>query len=92
MGRRTPHFARCDVLAAGVAASVVAAASASAAVPTPGIAPGTAAATADHDDDQDDPQAGVVSVVKAHTCHLALRHSMRPAGIWSLAIGKFLRV
>ena len=52
-----------------------------------------AAATADQDDDDDEPQAGtvVVSVVKAHDCHLTLRHSMRWISFGSLAILKFLR-
>ena len=37
-----------------------------------------AAATADQNDDENDPQTGiiVISVVEAHDCHLALRHSM----------------
>ena len=46
-----------------------------------GIAAGVAVATAatDQDDDDDEPQAGtvVITVVKAHECHLTLRHSMR---------------
>ena len=41
----------------------------------------------------DEPQAGtiVVSVVEAHDCHLALRHSMRPASKGSLAAEKNCR-
>ena len=37
-----------------------------------------AAATAEQNDDENDPKTGiiVVSIVKAHDCHLALRHSM----------------
>ena len=46
-----------------------------------GIAAGVAVATAatDQDNDDDEPQAGtvVITVVKAHDCHLTLRHSMR---------------
>ena len=55
------------------------------AVVAAGIA-AVAAATADQDDDDDEPQAGtfVVSVVKAHDCHLTLRHSMRRILFWSL--------
>ena len=47
-----------------------------------------AAAATDQDDDDDEPQAGtvVVSVVKAHDCHLALRHSMRRTSFGSLTI------
>ena len=78
-------------LAAGVAVVVAAAASAAAAVPAAVVAaPGAAAAAANHDEDEDDPQAGVVvSVVEAHVCHLALRHSMRRWLRESLAIEKF---
>ena len=52
-----------------------------------------ATAAADQHDDDDEPQAGtiVVSVVEAHDCHLALRHSMRPASKGSLAAEKNCR-
>ena len=88
MGRGAPHFARCGSLAAVVAAAAPVIAAASAVAAAVVAAPGVAAATADHDDNQDDPQAGVVSVAKAHICHLALGYSMRRVCVWSLTIEK----
>lgn len=57
-----------------------------AAIAAAGIA--VAATATDQDDDDDEPQAGtvVISVVKAHICHLALRHSMRRSLSVSLTI------
>ena len=73
--RRAPAFAHG--LAAGVAV-VVAATVIAAPTAAVAAAPAVAAAT-DQDDDDDEPQAGtvIVSIVKPHDCHLALRHSMR---------------
>jgi hypothetical protein len=49
-----------------------------------------AAAATDQNDDDDKPQAGtvVITVVKAHDCHLTLRHSMRRILWRSLAFRK----
>lgn len=90
------HAPFCPLSAAVGTAAVV---SAAAVVPTAtaavaaaaAAAPGTAAAAADQDDDDDEPQAGtvVVSVVKAHDCHLTLRHSMQKVSVGSLTIEKF---
>ena len=80
-----PHLRAAS---AAAAAAVVAAAPA-AAVPAADGAAAAAAAT-DQNDDEDDPQAGavVVSVVEAHVCHLALRHSMRAGPEQGLAAEK----
>ena len=57
-----------------------------------GVAVAAAAATAEQNDDDDEPKAGtvVVSVVKPHDCHLALRYSMRQIPFGSLTGIKIL--
>jgi len=54
-----------------------------------------AAAAAYDQDENDEPQTGtvVVSVVKAHVCHLFIqisRYSMRRGSAWSLTIENFM--
>ena len=65
---------RVPPVASGKSAAGVVAVVATAAVALANAAPGGAAAAPEQDQDHDEPQAGavIVSIVKAHDCHLAL--------------------